>query len=105
MPMSASLRSRVARVGLLRTSPSPWRCPPPVELSEARGSGGRIDTVVPLHVFEKVEIRGPCRPSGVLAAHSDERAGEVRRAGRRGFVGKDAGVENVRHPLPVDAVK
>ena len=75
-----------------------------VELPRARGSGGRIDTVVSLHVFKKIEIRGLCGPGGVLAAHPDECAGEVRRAGRRGFVGKDAGVENVRHPLPFEAV-
>src|SRR4051812_21132756 len=75
------------------------------ELASARGSGGRIDTIVALDVFEEFEIRGLCGPGGVLAAHPDECAREVRRAGRRGFVGQDAGIENVRHPLPFEAVE
>src|SRR6185436_18620638 len=56
--------------------------------------------VLPLAVFEVVEVRGTRAAGHVLARYSDECAGEVRRARRSRLVREDAGVEQLRQELP-----
>src|SRR6185295_9459855 len=61
----------------------------------------RREPIVALAILEPVEVRRQRRPRHVLARHADERAGEVGRAGRRGFIREDAGVEELGQPGPL----
>ena len=63
--------------------------------------GKWIHAIASFAVFKKVKVGRARRSRHVLARHSHKCAGEIRRAGSAGFVGKDAGVELLRQPAPV----
>src|SRR5688572_2450451 len=87
-------------------SPTPGMSVLPATLSSVcgprrtAGLGGDISNVVPLPVLEPIEVCRQRCAGKVLTCHTHERAGEVGQAWCRGFVGENAGIEQLRQPLP-----